>query len=828
MDDTIAGNASTTATISVGGSVTSTIDTIGDHDWFRITLSAGQAITVSLNGVTLSDPYLRILDAGGNVIFKNDDFGGLNSQISFQATQAGTYYIDAAAWADPQNPSASYPGVTGDYQLNVTAWTQPPVWTNDQIAQQLVTGYWGDGMHRFVLDQTRTITVNISGISDLNGQNLALTALQQWSSITGINFVQTSGAAQITFTDNDPAGGAFTDSNYSGANISDSHVNIDAGWLSTYGSSVGGYAYQAYLHEIGHALGLGHAGNYNTTANYPYDALYQNDAWSTSVMSYFSQTENTYFKGQGFDDAYLVTPMVADILAMQQMYGLSTTTRNGDTTYGFNSNAGNPYNAAVLFNVAYTIFDTGGTDTMDYSGFDVSQVINLNPESFSSVGTPDGNVSIARGTIIENAIGGSWTDTIIGNGVANVLTGGDGVDTLTGGAGNDTFRDTRAGLNGDTITDFRIGDTIVLTDATASGFTFNVTGNTLSYAGGSLTLGSIFNGTIVASPAAGGGVQLTIDSAILRGSGDFNGDTRDDILWQSGNGVVTNWLGQPNGGMAGNISNLGAAAGLGWHVVGIGDFNGDTRDDILWQNDNGAVTNWLGQPNGGMAGNIANLGAGAGPGWHIVGIGDFNGDTRDDILWQNDNGVVTNWLGQPNGGMAGNIANLGASAGPGWHIVGIGDFNGDTRDDILWQNDNGFVTSWLGQSNGGMAGNIANLYANPGAGWHVVGIGDFNGDTRDDILWQNVNGAVTNWLGQPNGSMAGNISNLYASPGAGWQVVGIGDYNGDTRDDILWQNSNGVVTDWLGQPNGGMVGNIANLGAGPGAGWYIAPDHFWL
>ena len=303
---------------------------------------------------------------------------------------------------------------------------------------------------------------------------------------------------------------------------------------------------------------------------------------------------------------------------------------------------------------------------------------------------------------------------------------------------------------------------------------------------------------------------------------DFNGDGRSDILWQHSNGTVTNWLGQAHGGMAGNIANLGAGAGAGWSIAGTGDFNGDGRDDILWQHSNGTVTDWLGQANGGMVGNFANFRALAGSGWAIAGTGDFNGDGRDDILWQHTDGTVTNWLGQANGGMAGNIANLGAGAGAGWSIAGIGDFNGDGRDDILWQHTDGTVTNWLGQANGGMAGNIANLGAGAGAGWAIAGIGDFNGDGRDDILWQHTNGTVTNWLGQANGGMVGNIANLGAGAGAGWHIAGTGDFNGDGRDDILWQHDNGTVTNWLGQANGGMAGNMANLGMGAGAGWHIA------
>lgn len=195
----------------------------------------------------------------------------------------------------------------------------------------------------------------------------------------------------------------------------------------------------------------------NGSGRYPYEAVYLNDSWATSVMSYFDQGESSYFADRGFTPTLLVTPMAADIIAVSQLYGLSTTTRTGDTAYGFNSNAGRDYfNASLYRNVAYTVFDSAGNDTLDYSGFSFAQTINLNWETFSNVGGRIGNVTIARGTIIENAIGGSGNDRLI----ANVLSGDYGSDVLTGGLGEDTFRGTAVELSGDTITDFSAGDCI--------------------------------------------------------------------------------------------------------------------------------------------------------------------------------------------------------------------------------------------------------------------------------------------------------------------------------------------------------------------------------
>jgi serralysin len=146
--------------------------------------------------------------------------------------------------------------------------------------------------------------------------------------------------------------------------------------------------------------------------------------------------------------------MIADIAAMQTMYGLSTTTRTGDTVYGFNSTAGGVYDASAYPNVAVTIFDSGGKDTIDYSSSNATQLINLNPETFSNVNGLTGNLAIGRSTIIENAIGGGGTDTLIANNAGNGLAGGAGADTLIGGAGNDLlFGDRQNGFDNATDVD---------------------------------------------------------------------------------------------------------------------------------------------------------------------------------------------------------------------------------------------------------------------------------------------------------------------------------------------------------------------------------------
>jgi serralysin len=196
-----------------------------------------------------------------------------------------------------------------------------------------------------------------------------------------------------------------------------------------------------------------------------------------------------------------------DIAAIQKLYGANMSTRAGDTTYGFNSNAGRDFLSASSSSdkVVFSVWDGGGKDTLDFSGFTQNQKINLNEASFSDVGGMVGNISIAKGVTIENAIGGSGSDLLIGNSVSNELKGGagndllygaGGADKLWGGTGSDTFvfaasSDSKPGV-ADQILDFVSGlDKIDLTGITkgaglhfVNSFTGAAGDAVLSYASG--------------------------------------------------------------------------------------------------------------------------------------------------------------------------------------------------------------------------------------------------------------------------------------------------------------------------------------------------------
>jgi serralysin len=216
------------------------------------------------------------------------------------------------------------------------------------------------------------------------------------------------------------------------------------------------------MHEIGHALGLSHAGSYDlgdmsSYFAYARNAIFFNDSEQYSVMSYFNAETTHAFLGSV--DAS--TPMLYDIAAMQRIYGANMNTRTGDNIYGFNANAGQAFSITGATQQAnFAIWDAGGRDTLDFSGYDETQWIDLNEEAFSSVGGLRNNISIARNVTIEDAFGGSGADSMLGSAAANLLRGNAGADSLDGADGNDLYL---AVTGDDRITDAAGGgaDTII-------------------------------------------------------------------------------------------------------------------------------------------------------------------------------------------------------------------------------------------------------------------------------------------------------------------------------------------------------------------------------
>lgn len=452
--------------LEVGDSFLGYLTDARDRDWIEVNLETGRYYRFTLDSrgdEGMTDPYLRLLDQKGEVVATNDDVSGdtLNSALIFSVTEDATYYIEASSYyahdgVEEENETALDRGnYTLSFELAPDPFATLPSFNYDQIAHQLTDvgqEFFGDGRQAFDVSTDRTLSVNLTAMN-VGGQAFALAALEAWTNISGIRFITTTGAADITFDHNASDTAAFADTTVNNGIIQSATITITEDWFANdWNASTGviqldSYAFQTFIHEIGHALGLAHAGDYNGNAQFPTDATFRNDSWQLSVMSYFSQEENyTVDASLGF----AVTPMIADIIAIHDLYGAPTDQRSGDTIYGEGSTAGGYLDqlSTVDQPIAMTIYDNGGIDTLNLSSANAHQRLDLRSEGFSDINGGIGNLIIARDTVIENARTGDGFDTIIGNDANNyfssakghdLLIGLAGSDTLEGGAGNDTL-----------------------------------------------------------------------------------------------------------------------------------------------------------------------------------------------------------------------------------------------------------------------------------------------------------------------------------------------------------------------------------------------------
>jgi serralysin len=100
----------------------------------------------------------------------------------------------------------------------------------------------------------------------------------------------------------------------------------------------------------------------------------------------------------------------------------------------------------------------------------------------------------------------------------------------------------------------------------------------------------------------------------------------------------------------------------------------------------------------------------------VEGAGDFNGDGKSDILWQNDSGQAAIWL--MNGTTVTQTSWIGPNPGPTWHVEAARDFNGDGNSDVLWRNDSGQASAWL--MSGTTLTQASWIGPNPGNSWHIA------------------------------------------------------------------------------------------------------------
>ncbi|PWG02254.1 M10 family metallopeptidase C-terminal domain-containing protein [Sphingosinicella humi] len=493
VDDTFEG------AMDIGlGTTFGQLEAPNDFDMYKIEMTEGMVYSftyaggISGGGDFDGEPgeniaFLDLFDANGNPITYTVNY---ETGLSFFAEESGTYYLQVSPYDAYVN--LPFDPMTGGYTLDVAEVdpaTRDPleslVWDSANNVPFVDTDGDGVGDTAYVYfapagenfgefepdDETPMATF---GWEDFQIEGV-MNALEEYEDILGVNYEITTDVEQATFrmltTENLAYGARFypQDPAY-GSQQGIGTFNVISGLFTEPGSlERGGFSYAVVLHEFGHAHGIAHPhdtgggsevmlgvtastgslGVYDLNQGV-YTVMSYNDGWATHPDGERDFSRATYESG------WSATLGAFDIAVLQQRYGIINPHNTGDDVYTL---AGSQDEAFYQ-----TIWDTGGTDTIAYSGDQAVQIdllaatLDYTPTGggvVSFVHGIHGGYTIANGVVIENATGGEGDDVLLGNDAANVLTGnlgddvligrdgadsllgGDGADSLDGGAGND-------------------------------------------------------------------------------------------------------------------------------------------------------------------------------------------------------------------------------------------------------------------------------------------------------------------------------------------------------------------------------------------------------
>lgn len=314
----------------------------------------------------------------------------------------------------------------------------------DYISALLTSGtsHWGPGgtvldgssvgaavtvTFAFATSARQVAATDANGFATMNGEQRAAVrqALAAWSAVANISFVETADVSSATmrFGTNRQNGQTAAYAYYPFPSSQGGDVFLANDSAANVNPTPGSYAYMTVVHEIGHALGLKHPGNYDAGDSTGTEGPYlpsTTDNYAYSIMSYVAN-------GALPSGTYLTGPSLYDIAAIQYLYGANMATGAGDSSYALNTGS------------FTTLWDPNGRNTLNGSAQTAALSLDLRSGAFSSAGGTT-FLALAYGTTVQLAVGGNGDDTFTVNRLGNVLDGGGGTDSVVFSGSRSQYR----------------------------------------------------------------------------------------------------------------------------------------------------------------------------------------------------------------------------------------------------------------------------------------------------------------------------------------------------------------------------------------------------
>ena len=284
--------------------------------------------------------------------------------------------------------------------------------------------------------------------------------------------------------------------------------------------------------------------------------------------------------------------------------------------------------------------------------------------------------------------------------------------------------------------------------------------------------------------------------------GDLNGDGKDDLLLTRTDGATRSsartWQYYPMNGTS-HLTGDGAATGLkldlDWLVMGLGDFDGDGKTDVLTRDSvagtwhvalmNGKTVTTTGTGNADLTTNLD---------WRLAAIADFDGDGKDDVLLRHSG--TNRWYQYAMNGKS----QVASKSGPvkdaaqrddglpddaSWAVAGVGDLGGDGKADLLMRHATNGTWRYYRMNGRTVASGSGSAVGLPsGSAWKLAGLADLDGDGKDGVLLRNTSG-TWRWYQSPLVASPTHVATDLSTSATTWKLAGLGDLTGDGKDDVV-------------------------------------------
>ena len=316
--------------------------------------------------------------------------------------------------------------------------------------------------------------------------------------------------------------------------------------------------------------------------------------------------------------------------------------------------------------------------------------------------------------------------------------------------------------------------------------------------------------------------------------GDLDGDGKDDILITRTDGS-TRASGRsayyyPMNGTSrlASYASVALKTNLDWLVMGLGDFDGDGKTDVLTRNSvngtwhvarmNGATVEATGSGEADLTTNLD---------WRLAAVADFDGDGKDEVLLRHSD--TNRWYQYAMNGKSHVASKSGpvkdeALLGDGlpddasWTVAGVGDLGGDGKADLLMRHATNRTWHYYPMNGRAVASGSGAVSLPSGAAWKLAGLADLDGDGKDGVLLRNTSG-TWRWYQSPLVATPTHVATDLSTAIATWKLAGLGDLTGDGKDDVVLRDVSTVANNkgrWMVRAMNGASSIAAQSGIATG------------